>query len=284
MSLTVNGQEVDQSLVEQEAQRIRPEYERAFADMPEDKREAQLKEWSQENVIERILLEQKATEQVELSDEEIEQAYGQWREEFEKKGGKLDEIEDDQLKEVKEQLKKQLQVQRFLEQLYEDIEEPSEQEIKNYYEENKEKYRTPERVRAAHIVKHPNWQMNEQQALEQMQEIKQRLDAGEMFEPLAGEVSDCPDNYGDLGYFTRGQMVEEFEDVVFNMSPGSVSDVFHTRYGYHIAKVHDRREARIPELKDMRDRVVKELTEEKRREAVEKYIDKLKQQAEINTD
>ena len=67
--------------------------------------------------------------------------------------------------------------------------------------------------------------------------------AGKDFGKLAKKFSDCPsgNNCGDLGYFTRGKMVKEFEDAAFSMQSGQVSQPIQTKFGYHIIKVTDQR-------------------------------------------
>ncbi|MCL2064315.1 MAG: peptidylprolyl isomerase [Candidatus Cloacimonetes bacterium] len=76
------------------------------------------------------------------------------------------------------------------------------------------------------------------EALEKINHIKRLLDIGEDFEDLAREYSDCPSGRygGDLGYFSRGMMVEEFENVAFDLSLNQVSDIVKTDFGYHIIK------------------------------------------------
>ncbi len=73
--------------------------------------------------------------------------------------------------------------------------------------------------------------------------VKSKLDAGEDFAELAKEYSQDPataDNGGDLGYFTRGQMVKEFEDTAFSLNVGEISAPVQSSYGYHIIKCDDR--------------------------------------------
>lgn len=86
-------------------------------------------------------------------------------------------------------------------------------------------------VRASHIL------VDTQQ---QAKDIKTRIDKGESFEKMANQYSKCPSgqNGGDLGWFGRGQMVPEFENVAFNLPVGRVSDPFKTQFGWHIIKVY----------------------------------------------
>lgn len=99
-------------------------------------------------------------------------------------------------------------------------------------------------VRASHILlmyqgsQRSTASRTKEQALSQIQGIKQQLDTGGDFEALARENSDCPSGKrgGDLGSFGRGQMVKAFEDTAFGMPVGSTSDVVETGFGYHIIR------------------------------------------------
>jgi len=98
---------------------------------------------------------------------------------------------------------------------------------------------TEEELRARHILL---------ATLEDAQVVKAELDAGRNFEDLAREKSTGPSgpNGGDLGFFGRGRMVKEFEDAVFAMEVGQVSDPVQTQFGWHVIKLEERRQSEPP--------------------------------------
>ena len=104
---------------------------------------------------------------------------------------------------------------------------------------------------------------------------------GASFESVVDKYTDCSDSGGDLGFVSRGQMVEEFEDVVFNLGEGQISDVFRSRFGFHIAKVYTRNPATMLSLDEVKDQVTEELREQMRSEAIDKFIDGLRSKAKI---
>ena len=136
-------------------------------------------------------------------------------------------------------------------------------------------------VHAAHIVKHASAESSDDEVRKQMQQVRDKLDAGGDFAELAGECSDCPDNGGELGLFGRGQMVQEFENVVFAMQPGEISDVFQSSFGYHIAKVFEKKAAIPCTLEQVREVIVKELGQQEHQKALEVFIDAEKVKAAI---
>jgi len=183
--------------------------------------------------------------------------------------------------EVKADIAHRLRVERVLESAYEGVQEPSDKDVKQFYGERKDEFMVPERIGVAHVVRHIDATTDPATARAEIEKAKQELDAGADFAEVAAKYSDCADNGGDLGVFPRGQMVEEFEHVVFTMAVGTTSGIFPSRFGFHIAHVYDRQPAAPQPLDDIRDQVVEHLREERRREAVEAYIDTLRQKATI---
>ena len=90
-------------------------------------------------------------------------------------------------------------------------------------------------VKASHLLV-----KTEEEALK----IKKEIENGKEFAVAAKEVSLCPssNNGGDLGYFTKGQMVKEFEDAAFSMEVGEVSNPIKTQFGYHLIYLTDKKD------------------------------------------
>ncbi len=282
MAILVNGERIEDQEIQLEAQRLRPSYEQAFADKDPAEREAQLLEWSKENVIERVLLRQEAKNNGEVvPSADIEAAFAHLKERYEKPEDLYQDfnaVTDDSIKAM---IEVQMKVERKINSVYAGVPEPSEGEIRAYYDQNKDRFTTGEQIRVAHIVKYVNWQTDEGTALDAVTQAHREIRGGAPFEAVVGKYTDCADNGGDLGYVARGQLVEEFEDVVFHLCPGQVSDVFRTRFGFHVAKLYDRQPPTIPPLPAIRGQILDEVKEQKREQALGDYLDGLRAKATV---
>jgi peptidyl-prolyl cis-trans isomerase C len=127
-----------------------------------------------------------------------------------------------------------------------------------------------EEVRARHILVE-----TEDEAKSLLDQIK----GGADFATLAKEKSKDPGaaEGGDLGYFTKDQMVPEFADVAFKMYPGQLSNPVKTQFGWHIIKVEDKRAKQPPEFDKVKDQIEAYLA----RKSQTEFIGKLRQSAKI---
>jgi len=284
MPLIINGEKIENNLIEQEMNRMRPEYQSIFSEQTPDHQEKQLREWARENVIESVLLQQAArSDPIPIPSKRIDDAFKKMLNEHggEDKFHKSTGLTKDDEPKLKQDIELQLRVERLVDNLCKNIPTPSEQQANNYYDENIENYTVPEQVHAAHIVKNIDSKSSADQAKEAILEIQNKLKSGECFEELADQYSDCPGNGGDLGYFPRGQMVQAFEDVVFSMTKNEVSDVFRTEFGFHIAKVYDKKPMRPIPFEQVKTDIVKQLDEQNRNVKIELFLDELKAKAEV---
>jgi len=129
---------------------------------------------------------------------------------------------------------------------------------------------SPEEVHARHILVEKE---------DEAKEIIEQLKNGGDFATLAKEKSKDPgaSEGGDLGYFTKDQMVPEFAEVAFKMYPGQLSNPVKTQFGWHIIKVEDKRTKQPPQFETVKGQIEAFLT----RKAQTEFIAKLRQSAKI---
>ena len=166
----------------------------------------------------------------------------------------------------------------------------TEADAKKYYGENASQFQTPEQVRASHIListkpTDPNADPNQVkvQAKQKAEELLTKVKGGADFAALAKENSSCPSaaQGGDLGVFPRGQMVKPFEDAAFGLQVGEVSNLVETQFGYHIIKVTERHDPNQVAFEKAKTDIIEQLTQQKRAEAIRKYVESLRQGAKI---
>jgi len=174
-----------------------------------------------------------------------------------------------ELNKVKENLLKQYAVKKILNDIT-----VSDEEVADYYEQNKSYFQKPESVKASHILVD-----DEETANKILDEIK----AGLAFEDAAKNNSKCPSNTngGDLGYFTRGKMIPEFEKVAFELKEGEISQPVKTQFGYHIIKLVDRKQPSISPLEEVKTELKKQMVGMKQNKAYMQKTDELKKQYEV---
>ncbi len=282
MALIINGERVEDSLIREEARQLRPHYQQVAQDMDPIEAEMQLRDWSRENVIEKTLLRQQALkDETPVADREIDAAL---RELTGQSGGQTAcRTSDDGDEQLRVEVELRLRVDRLLARVTERVKPPRHKEVAEYYRKHRDEFQHPELVGARHIVKNVDENCDEAAARAAIGEIEARLKSGESFEELADGHSDCPGDGGDLGYFPRGEMVPEFDDVVFSLRPGETSVIFRTLFGFHIAQVYDRKPAGVRSLEEVKEEIGARLLRAKRDAVVEQYLDGLKAGARIET-
>ena len=151
----------------------------------------------------------------------------------------------------------------------------TDEEMKTHFEDNKDSTNEPEQVEASHILVE-----NEETA----NEVKERLEAGEDFAELAKEYSidtSNAENGGGLGYFSKGTMVEEFENIAFSMKVGEIRDPVKTDYGYHLISVTDKKEAKEANFEDHKEKIKQTLFDQEISTEYSSWITEQREKLEI---
>ena len=180
----------------------------------------------------------------------------------------------------------QLAIEKLLEAHVADAAAATDAEARAFYQNNPEKFKQDDRVRASHILlkvdpKAP--ETTREQARGRMAGLLKRVRGGEDFATVAAKHSQdgSARNGGDLGYFTRPEMVAPFSQAAFALQPGEISDIVTTEYGYHIIKVTERKPATTVPYDEASAQIVEFLTRRKKQERASQFVDEVKKRARI---
>jgi peptidyl-prolyl cis-trans isomerase C len=155
--------------------------------------------------------------------------------------------------------------------------EVSEKDARDYYGRNKADFTRPQRIKASHVLV---------KTRSEAEEILKEIKGGKSFGELARKRSidtNSADNGGNLGFFSMGEMSQEFEEVAFSLKRGEISKPVKSRYGYHIIKVTDRKEEETVEFSQVKDIIIQRLEQEKEQTAFNEYIEKIKNDYPVET-
>ena len=150
----------------------------------------------------------------------------------------------------------ELKRENFLDQI-----EVTEEEIQLQYEQEVELAQSNDERQASHILISINDEQDAAAAMAKMQQVQAKLAEGADFAELAREFSDDSGSAaegGDLGYASKGAYVEPFEDALFALQQGQVSEVVTTEFGLHLIKLHAIKAAELPTLESLRDKLVRD--------------------------
>lgn len=238
----VNGNAITTEDFKNEVERL-PPYLKPMVQSPEGK-----KELLDSMVVREIILEQAKKDGVDKSKEVA------------------DRLED---------LRKRLIVETYLKKKVEQDAVVSDAELKKFYDENQDKFKSGEQVKSSHILV-----KSEKEA----EEILGQLKSGASFEDLAKKFSTDSTGAkgGDLGWFSKGAMVPEFDKVVFSLKEGQLSGIVKTQFGFHIIKATGQRPAGTRTFDEVKEQIKSTLLPAKQQEIFQKMKEDLKKNAKVS--
>ena len=223
-----------------------------------------------------LLLQQAKKEKVKISKSDINSEIEKIKENFSspEEFNEALKVNNLTLAQLREEIKNNLMINYILNEAKNKI-NITEDDLLAYYNENKESFFEPEKVHVRHILV---------KTKEEANNILQQLKEGIIdFAELAKEKSIGPSapNGGDLGFISKGQMVKEFEDAAFSLAPGEISGVVKTKFGYHIIKCEEKKEAHNPTFEEVKEQIYNILKYQRESEAISNLITQLNEQANV---
>lgn len=174
-----------------------------------------------------------------------------------------------------EEMKKRVVVDKFFKKEVDQKTQVSEEEIKKFFDENPDEGKSPDEVRASHILL---------KTREEADVVLKKVKQGAKFEDLAKKFSMDPgskESGGDLGFFSQGMMVPEFDAVAFKLKVGEVSDIVQSRFGFHIIKVLEKKAGKQKSVEESKPEIEKKLLAKKRKDTFDTLVANLKSKAKI---
>lgn len=180
---------------------------------------------------------------------------------------------------TKDDLKKSIEMEilryKLMDEVGKDI-QVSDDEIKTYYETNKNDFKEqPDQVKARHILVD-----TEKEALNLKKQIEEGADFAELAKKHSKDTASA-ENGGDLGHFMRGQMVPEFENAAFSLNAGEVSEPVKTQFGYHIIKVEEKNIYPVFDLSEVKDSIREMLLHDKKTQTFNAELEAWGKKADI---
>jgi peptidyl-prolyl cis-trans isomerase C len=189
---------------------------------------------------------------------------------------------------LRKQLEENLVYQQLVDQAIKDVPKASEEDIKKFYDGNQAFFKVPEQVHAAHILLSVTAKTTTEEKAEirkKLEGIRADIENGKItFEEAAAKYSDdegTAKKGGDLGLFTKGEMVKEFEEAAFSAKPGTFAPIVETEFGYHLIKVLETKPAGIASLDEAKSSIRNYLERKAKQDALVKHVEDLKGKAKL---
>jgi peptidyl-prolyl cis-trans isomerase C len=165
--------------------------------------------------------------------------------------------------------------QKLISDLAAEVAEPSDAEVRDYYDKHPNEFKSGEEVHVRQILVHDEQLAND---------IVSRLHKGEHFEDLSSQYSLAPNakKGGDIGYVSRGELPKMFEDVIFALQPGQVSQVISTDSTFHIFRVDERRRPGTIDLQTAAPVIRQRLREDAVRDRIAQLVAKSRSDLSIS--
>ena len=292
MSVIVNGEIVPEDAIRTELRRLIRFYSEHMSGAElKGQMELLLQAAKEQAIGAKLLLNEALRQDVPVSDEEVEERVQRMvsqckgKEAFEKLLRRQNLTEAG----LRASIRNGLRVDRFVAGITAGLPEPTEEEARKYYLRHQDEFSTRERAQVRHILLKPRSASEEDRAIvrARLLGLKRQVEEGADFGWLARTHSECQsgtDSGGMLGWVTRGTTLPAFDNSIFALDVGEVSDVVETPMGCHILQQVEHQDARNPEFEEVKDSIFDLIRHSRRGKAISDFVAGLKAKAVIEDD
>lgn len=292
MGIIVNGKRITQDAIDFELNRLVKFYSEHMAPAEVRKQMAYLEIKAEEQAIgARLLIDEAARLNFQVPAADIDSRVAKM---VENSGGrdKFDALLSRQKMteaDIRRSIEQGRKVDMLVEKVTGDAREPTEEEMRQHYEGHVQEYMKPEQAQIQHILIKPASDSKEDRrtARSRLLSIREKIEGGADFAGQAASHSECPSGRrtgGSLGWVSKGTMIPEFENIVFSLRIGELSDVVETRLGMHVLRKTAQEESQPASFEEVRDRILDFLRHARRGELLAAFVNELKQKAVIEED
>lgn len=283
MALLVNQETIADEIIEEEFRHIKGHYERTLQ-VACCERDPEFRAMAKDNLASRALLQQESARRYpQVTDAEVGERLAKL---IEQAGGEdkfylnigmpyKDEAA------VRENVAGGVRLDKTLQEIYAPEPEPTEGDLRACYEANIKLFMTEEEIRASHISVNLSGAKSRKEVYDLLRGLREEALKGADFDKLGAEHNSNKDMSPDLGWFKRGEFMEEFEVISFSMKEGEISPVFITQLGFHICKLTGRKPAVPKPFEEVKDMVRVRLLDEHRDKKFNEFVEELKKSAKI---
>lgn len=280
----VNGAAIGIDEYRQDLRRAVRQLGVAFDSLPEEERVELKRQVLDELIARELLLQESVRKGIAVADDEVDGQMRKLRAQFASGrdyGAALESLSTDE-EGIRRQIARGMAVQRYIDREFASSVTVSEEEVRRYYDNHREEFTEPRRVRVSHILL-TDADGDKAAGRKKLEELRRRIVAGESFAETARKHSRClsRERSGDIGFMGAGELAPELEKVVFSLAMGEVSDVVEDRFGLHLVTVTDIQSERVRPLREVSASITGQLKREKAMRQAAQYVRTLRDKARV---
>ncbi len=278
--LRVNGELVDQELVEETFHRVKTAEEQKVQ-VSCCERDPEFYEQAEQEVADSILIAQEAEKRFpEIPEEEVTPKLKEMIDVYREHGASWDMLEA-QRDMMRHEISASLRMDKLIADLLGDDNEVSEEEVRAFYEEHRKDYRTPAEARSLHLMKTLNEDTTADEVFSKLCSVREEVLEGGDFEEIARRETEKSTGELDLGWISLDRPTNPFEATLFSMRDGEVSPVIVYEHAMHLVKVVELKPEQVVPFEEVKEELENRALALKRRNALQALAVELRKDAVI---